>query len=91
MIAVVLQNQGKFNYRYHLTPYCVPYHSVCVLVAQSYPALCNTVECSPPGSSLHGILQARILGWVAISLSRESSQHRDRTQVSCIAAECFTI
>ena len=56
-----------------------------VLVAQSYPALCNPMDCSPPGSSVHGILQAKILEWVAISFSRRSLQPRDRTQVSCIA------
>ena len=44
-----------------------------------------------PGSSVHGILQAKILEWVAIPFSRGSSQHRDRTQVSCIASRCFTI
>ena len=53
-------------------------NSVCVLVAQSCPTLCNPVDCSPPGSSVHGILQARILGWVAIPFSRGSSQSRDR-------------
>ena len=41
--------------------------------------------CSPAGSSVHGISQARILEWVAISFSRESSRPRDQTQVSCIA------
>ena len=46
--------------------------------------------CSPPGSSVHGISQARILEWVAISSSRGSSWSRDWTQVSCIACEFFT-
>ena len=45
---------------------------------------CDTLNCSPPGFSVHGISQARVLGWVAISFSRGSSQPRDRTQVSCI-------
>ena len=49
------------------------------------------MDCSPPGSSVHGILQARILEWVAISFSRGSSQHRDQTWVSCIAGRFFTI
>ena len=44
-----------------------------VLVAQSCPAVCNPMDYSPPGSSVHGILQARILQWVAIPFSRESS------------------
>ena len=46
---------------------------------------------SPPGSSVHGILQARILEWVAISFSRESSWPRDPMQVSCTAGRFFTI
>ena len=54
-------------------------------VAQSYPTLCDPVDCSPPGSSVHGILQARILEWVAVSFSRASSWPRDRTRVSRIA------
>ena len=49
------------------------------------PTLCNPMDCSPPGSSVHGILQARILEWVAISFSRGSSQPRDQTQVSCVS------
>ena len=47
------------------------------------------MDCSLPGSSVHGILQARILEWVAISFSRGSSQPRDRTRVSCIAGRFF--
>ena len=49
------------------------------------------MDCSLPGSSIHGILQARILEWVAISFSRGSSQPRDWTQVSCIAGRCFNL
>ena len=49
------------------------------------------MDCSLPGSSVHGLFQARVLKWVAISFSRGSSQPRDRTQVSCIAGRCFTI
>ena len=52
---------------------------------------CNHMDCNPLGSFLHGISQARILEWVAISFSRESSQPRDRTWVSCIADRCFTV
>ena len=59
-------------------------------VAQSCPTLCDPMYCSPPGSSVHGILQARILEWVAISSSRGSSWPRDWTQVSCIAGRLFT-
>ena len=60
-------------------------------VAQSCPTLCYSVDCSLPGSSLHGILQARVLEWVAISFSRGSSQPRDWTRVSCIAGRCFNL
>ena len=59
---------------------------VCVLVTQSCLTLYNPVDCSLPGSSVHGIFQARILEWVAISYSRGSFQPRDRTWVSCIAS-----
>ena len=61
------------------------------LVAQSCPTLCDPVDCSPPGSSAHGILQARILEGVAISFSRGSSRPRDPTQVSCIAGRHFNL
>ena len=54
-------------------------------VAQSHPTLCDSVDCSPPGSSVHGVLQARILEWVGISFSRGSSRPRSRTRVSCTA------
>ena len=60
-------------------------------VAQSCLTLCNPMDCSPPGSSVHGIFQARILEWIAISFSRESSQPRDQTWVSCIAGRVFTV
>ena len=60
-------------------------------VAQSCPTLCDPMDCSRPGSSVHGIFQARILKWVAIPFSRESSQPRDRTWVSHIVGRCFTI
>ena len=53
--------------------------------------LCDPMDCSPPGSSIHGFLQTRILEWVAIFFSRRSSQPRDWTQVSCIVGRHFTI
>ena len=62
-----------------------------VLASQSCLTLCDPRDCSPPGSSDHGILQARILEWVAIPFSRGSSWPRDQTQVSCIAGRFFTI
>ena len=60
-------------------------------VAQLCPTLCDPVDCSLLGSSLHGILQARILEWVAISFSRGSSQLRDRTRISRIAGRRFNL
>ena len=62
-----------------------------VLVAQSCQTLCDPMDCSLPGSSVHGLLQIRILEEVAVTFSRGSSQPRDRTQVSGIAARFFTI
>ena len=64
--AYVCESRGKRQgrgLRLHL--------SVCVLVAQSCPTPCDPMDDSPPGSSVHGILQARILEWVAISFSRD--------------------
>jgi len=63
---------------------------VCVLVSQSCWTLCNCMGCSSPGSSVHGILQARILEWVAIPFSRGSSRPWGQTQVSHIAGRFFT-
>ena len=60
-------------------------------VVQWCPTLCDPMDYSLPGSSNHGIFQARILEWVAMSFSRGSSWHRDQTRVSQIAGRCFTI
>ena len=60
-------------------------------VTQPSPTLCNPMDCSLPGSSVHGMLQARILEWVAMLSSRGSSQPRDWTQVSCTAGRFFTV
>ena len=57
----------------------------------SRAGLCDPVDCSLAGSSVHGILQARILEWVAISFSRGSSRPRDRTQISHIAGRRFNL
>ena len=67
-----------------------PNLAVC-LVAQLWLTLCDPIDCSPPGSYVHGVLQARILEWVAMSSSRGSSQPRDQTQVSCIAGGVFAV
>ena len=71
---------------------CICLH-VCVFVTQSCPTLYNPMKNNPSGSSVHGILQARILEWVAISSSRASSCPRDPTHVSyasCTAGRFFT-
>jgi len=62
-----------------------------VLVTQSCLTVFDPMDCSLPGSSVHGILQARILEWVAIPFSRESSRLRDWTRVSCTADRFFTV
>ena len=79
----VLFTQGEFLWSNNVF--------VCVLVTQSCLTLGNPMDCSPPGSSVHGILQARILEWVAIPLSRGSSWPRDQIQVFLIAGRFFTI
>ena len=58
-------------------------------VAQSCPTLCDPIDCSPLGSYVYGIFQAMILEWVAISFSRESSQHREHASlcISCIGRQ----
>ena len=60
-------------------------------VAQWCPTFFDPMDCSSPGSSVHEILQARILEWVAIPFSRGSSRPRDWTWVSCIAGKFFTV
>ena len=65
----------------------------CAKLLQSCPTLCNPMDCSPLGSSVHGTLQARILEWVAIPSSRGSSPPRDQTRVSylpCVGRQVFT-
>ena len=70
-----------------LTTLLINYKKVKELVSQSCPTLCNPIHCSSPGSSVHGILQARILEQIVIPFS----WLRDQTRVSCIAGRFFTI
>ena len=88
-----VQKIGQPHVNQHtLTPTQNNLKTACVCVSHSVVStLGGSMDCSPPGSSVHGILQARTLEWVAISFSRESSQPRDQTQVSCTADRCFTI
>ena len=56
-----------------------------VLWCFSRVRLCDPVDCNPPDSSVHGVLQARTLEWIAISFSRGSSQGRDQTHIACVS------
>ena len=67
------------------------HYKKCKLLTQLCLILCYPIDYSPPDSSVYGILQARILGWVAIPFSKVSSQPRNWTQVFCIAGRFFTI
>ena len=60
---------------------------MCSVLSDSLPL----IDCSPPGSSVHGVIQATILDWIAISFSKGSSSLRDQTSVSCIVGRFFTI
>ena len=80
----------QFSIQTVLLPLCHPPKKCTCMYAQSLQScltLCDTMDCSPPGSSVHGILQARILEWVAMPLSRGSSRPRDRTPVAY--GSCF--
>ena len=65
----------------------VPRESATAAEKCSVMSVCDSMDCSLPGSSVHGLLQARILEWVIISFSRRSSQTRDGTGVSCVCCK----
>ena len=73
---------------------CLMHHVLCwavlCLVAQLCPTLCDPMDCGPPGSSVHGIFQARVLERVAISFSRVTSQPGDQAHISCVATWIFS-
>ena len=87
---------GQVILRYHMSRkvFISPSHSIdslgwCgrkMVVAQLCLTVCDPMDCSPPGSSVHGILQVRILEWVAILFSRGSSRPRDQTQSPALQA-----
>ena len=75
----------------HNTYMCIyTYMHAYVLNCFGHVQLCATLPCSSPGSSVHAILQARILDWIATPFSMGSSQLRDRIQVSCTRGRFFT-
>ena len=86
---ILLSQTSPVSYRFgiQLFDICTKWSEV----AQSCPTFCDSMDCSLPGSSLHRILQARILEWVAISFSRGSSWPRNQTWVSHVAGRCFNI
>ena len=98
-IYIFLKHPAQF---YIVTIYFMPYIYVCVHIyicrererdrerKKSCLTLCNPMDCSLSGSSVHGILWARILGWIAIPFSWGSSWPRDQTRVSRIAGRFFT-
>ena len=65
--------------------YILGYFTCVCMYAQLYLPLCDPMDCNPPGSSVHGIFQAKLLEWISISCFRGSSQPTDRTHVSCIS------
>ena len=65
--------------------------ALCAKLLQSCPTLCDPLDCSPPGSSVHGISQARILEWVATLSSRGSSWPRNWSLVSLIEGRFFAV
>ena len=68
---------------------CVPFVSVVLLLSLAW-LFCDSMDCSPPGCSVHGISQARIPKWIAISFSRGPSQPRDWTRLTYITGRFFT-
>ena len=80
-MQIWLTTKAWLTFNVHLV-----YMHACSVMSDS----CDPMDCSPPGSSVHEIILARIVDWVAISFSRESSWLRDQNQVSCLAARLFT-
>ena len=86
---MVIESRDKKNNMSCLTCWGIWISLVCVLVAQLYLTLCDTRDCSLPGSSVLGILQARILEWVAIPFSRGSSHPRIEPRSSAVQVDSF--
>ena len=83
------QKQGSRPCSCHIRIFCflvcLLQNCCCCLVCKLWPTLCDTMDCSPPGASVHGIFQTRILEGVVVSFFRGSSQSRDRSSISCVS------
>ena len=84
LVILVLQSSNN-------TVLCMLGVGMAVLGAQSWPTLWDPMDCSSPGSSIHGILQVRMLEWVAIPFSRGSCPPRNPSWVSCTAGRFFPV
>jgi len=84
LMSVILK-LTEYSGRLELLPIFILILIAHAKLLQLCPTLCNPVDCSPPGSSVHGLLQARIMEWVDFSFSRGSSQLRDQTHVSYVS------
>ena len=82
MVLVLFPSQNIIDIMLFLLPKVTDYACVHVKSLQSCPNLCDPIDCSPPASSVQGILQARIVEWVATTSSRGTSQLRDQTHIS---------
>ena len=82
MVGLIIPWKQHGDFRNRIT---APLHCVQAKLLQLCPTLCNPMDCRLPGSSVHGILQARILEWVAMPSSRGSSWPRDRTHISYVS------
>ena len=89
LLSSIKEGNGKSHFSLRPKSFVIPHSwlKAKVLDTQSCPTLCNPMNCNPPGSSVHGILQARILEWVAISFSRVTSQPRDRAWETALQAD----
>ena len=86
-----VQNHFAITARWLFLRWALGIHKWSLSQSLSCPTLCNPMDSNQPGSSVHGISQARILEWVAISVSRGSSWPRAGSRVSCISSRFFTI
>ena len=81
----------QFPYQLQSTHQNLSFFCLLVKATQSCPTLCDPMDYNLPGSSVHGILQARMMEWVTIPFSMGSSWPRDQTQVSCAAGRFLTV